>query len=89
MPSGIHDITDASGISIYPNPANTQINISLDNAIQSGSVEIYNMIGELIYQSSLNDRTMSISTAQWTDGLYAVRILTSAGMISKSFAISH
>lgn len=88
--TGIQTIgRDASGLAVYPNPANTTINVSLENTPQNGRIEVYNMVGELVYQSTLNDRTTSISTKQWSDGLYAVRVSTDAGAISQSFAISH
>jgi Secretion system C-terminal sorting domain len=80
---------DASGLAIYPNPANTAINIAMDNIQEAQSIEVYNMLGELVYEASVNDRKITVATAQWTDGLYAVRVKTNAGVISKAFAISH
>jgi len=80
---------DGSGINIYPNPANTGLNISLDNAPVNGTLEIYNTIGEIVYQSSISGKTMVIPTSQWSDGMYAVRVSTDVGTISKSFVVSH
>ena len=90
LSTGISDVKrDASGLALYPNPANGNVNVSLENAPQNGKIEVYNMVGELIYQSALNSKTMSISTGQWSDGLYAVRVTTESGTISRSIAISH
>jgi hypothetical protein len=87
--TGIKNITPASGLSVYPNPANTRLNVVVDNPVSDGKVEIYNTIGELVYQSPINDKTTTIQTSQWNDGLYAVRVSSSSGTVTRCFVISH
>ena len=89
-PNGIHNIkTDGTGLNVYPNPASTTLNISLDNNPVNGTLEVYSTIGELIYQSAITGKTMSIPISQWSDGMYAVRVVTESGTVSKSFVVSH
>jgi hypothetical protein len=58
---------------IYPNPTNAQLNIQSKNEIQK--IEIYNQLGEMVYQSNytLND----VSTL--AKGIYLVRITDDRG----------
>ena len=88
--TGIQNINaNEIAVNVYPNPANTRLNIALENIPADGKVEIYNMMGALIYQTSLHEKNTSISTAGWNEGLYAIRVSTDAGIGSKTFMVSH
>jgi hypothetical protein len=80
---------DQSTVSIYPNPANTNVNLIFGSPPSNGQIEVYNILGELVYQSTINSSKISIATAQWGEGLYAVRISSDIGTVSKSIVISH
>jgi hypothetical protein len=89
LSTGIKNIQpDNMALSVYPNPANTAITVTDDN-IATGKIEIYNAIGDLVYQAAMNDKAVSVVTAQWSEGLYAVRISSGAGTVSKCFVVSH
>jgi hypothetical protein len=88
--TGIQNIASNSfGMTIYPNPANTIMNLKFDNQPMDGNIEIYNVMGEMVYQSNVNDKNVSIPTARWGEGLYAVRVSSDAGTVSRTFIVSH
>lgn len=88
--TGIQNIKpDGTGLNVYPNPASTALNISLDNNPVNGTIEVYSTIGEMIFQSAITGKTMSIPISQWSDGMYAVRVVTESGTVSKCFVVSH
>ncbi len=59
-------------VSIFPNPANDQVRIDL-NEVEAENVEVYNMLGELIYIDSNNGADyLNISTESWVQGIYFV-----------------
>ena len=88
--TGIQNVNaNEIAVNVYPNPANTRLNIALENIPADGKVEIYNMMGALIYQTSLHEKNTSISTTGWNEGLYAIRVSTDAGIGSKTFMVSH
>ena len=65
--TGIQTIkTNSAGLNVYPNPASATLNISLDNNPVNGSIEIYSVIGETVYQSTITGRTMSIPISEWS-----------------------
>jgi endonuclease I len=81
--SGSYIVADASGISdisfnevtFYPNPANEELNISVQNYSGEINVQIYNIIGNLVYseKSNINDNH-KISLSEIDSGIYFVKI---------------
>jgi hypothetical protein len=61
-------------INLYPNPAKSEFNIDVDPSIQNEikSIRIYNLIGELVFSSDTFLKT--ISTANFTSGMYIVKV---------------
>jgi hypothetical protein len=72
----------------YPNPIqnNNILNIYLgDLNNTTGTIEIYSVLGKLIYTESTNSNQLRISTDSFTKGLYLVNV--TSGTIQKSFKI--
>ncbi len=80
---------DQSGMNIYPNPANGNVNVALGSNAVNGTVEVYNMIGQVVYQTTISGTSVNFTTSQWGEGVYAVRATTDSGTISRSFVVSH
>jgi hypothetical protein len=60
---------------IYPNPADYQMTIELDEAPSSYSVQLFDMMGrELVNYTNLSDDRVSIEQQGWGAGLYILRI---------------
>jgi len=63
--------TDYSGYLLYPNPANTQINIHFSNKTkQETQLFIFNEKGEAVLNTTGRDDYFIINTADWPSGLY-------------------
>lgn len=58
-------------ISIYPNPATTNVTIS---GIENGTVTIYAVSGEVVYGSKVNG-TVTINTEDLTTGVYMIEVI--------------
>ena len=79
-------ITYANNITIYPNPASTQVNISFNNITNliGGNINIINSLGQQVATTPITlsgtNTTMSLDT--WGGaGLYFVQILNAQGQI--------
>ena len=77
--NGTFDLSQS--VSLYPNPTNDILNVKLPNNIILSSVEIYNNLGQLVFNSA----ELSFSTSILNDGIYHVKIKTSEGVIHKNF----
>jgi len=79
-------ITYANNITIYPNPANTQVNISFNNIsdLTGGNINIINSLGQQVATTpiTLSGTNTTIPLTTWGGaGLYFVQILNSQGQI--------
>ncbi len=61
-------------VSSYPNPVTDQLHISLGNASGSYSIVAYDMIGKTVHTGSINGSETTISTQNWTNGIYYIKV---------------
>lgn len=69
----VSDNIFAAGLKVYPNPANSEINIKSENNMQIQSVELYNVLGSRVLSTSelTNDR---LDVSGMTSGIYILKI---------------
>lgn len=68
-------------IAIYPIPANDQITISSNQAIQT--IQLYNVSGQLVYQDAKNQSTVSLDLSTYESGAYVLVVGTENGTYEK------
>jgi len=79
---------ELNSISMFPNPAKNQVNLSWNKAEQV-SVKVYNSLGKLMYYSkkqSLLD-PLSIDASRYNSGLYFVSVNSLNGVVTKKLII--
>jgi uncharacterized delta-60 repeat protein len=69
-------------VNAYPNPTSEILNIDFDNVPANASVEVYNMIGELVLKQSLTELNNIINTTQLSNGLYHAKIIGNNKLLS-------
>ena len=73
---GEHGPSTVSGtFTVYPNPANNKLNVEAPEAIEK--IEIYNLIGSLVYCQENCTNKVEISTSGLQSGPYLIRLTTS------------
>lgn len=60
-----------SELSVFPNPAQSNFSITVSNNISN--IEICNVLGELIYSTSISNQHVNIDCSKWSNGLYFIR----------------
>jgi hypothetical protein len=79
-------VTYANNITIYPNPANTQVNISFNNItnLTGGTIKVVNSLGQQVATTPVTlsgtNTTLPLSTWGGT-GMYFVQILNAQGIV--------
>ncbi|PQJ30720.1 hypothetical protein BST92_01700 [Nonlabens arenilitoris] len=64
-----------SGIKVYPNPAVDSFTISMEN-VNGASVQIYNLLGKLIYQTVSSESKFYVNNMDKFDsGIYLVKVV--------------
>jgi hypothetical protein len=79
-------VTYANNITIYPNPANTQVNISFNNItdLTGGNINIVNSLGQQVATTpiTLSGTNTNMQLNSWGGtGLYFVQILNAQGIV--------
>ena len=78
--SPVTDIQEAiptnSSVLIYPNPANTILNIHCQLTIDNCQLMITDVLGNEVYAETLTGIDNSISIAKWSEGVYFYEIRT-------------
>ena len=73
--NGVKELA-SNGISIYPNPTNSILNITISSELSgSTSIEVYDAVGKLVIKESLSTETTTINTSKLTDGIYVFKVI--------------
>jgi hypothetical protein len=82
--TGINEISNFNSFSIYPNPAQTLINIEFENASSKNyTLSIVNVLGQTVYSKQTSDSKLQISVDEFPNGIYTVQVQSKKGMLSK------
>ncbi|HXP51771.1 MAG TPA: T9SS type A sorting domain-containing protein [Bacteroidia bacterium] len=82
-PTGINEINGGSNVqaSVYPNPSHGSFTIALQNAPERSYVNVFNILGENIYQAKLTNDKTQINLNNQSAGIYLYRILDENGKV--------
>lgn len=63
-------------VKTFPNPANHQVTVSVSNPINSGSLDVFDQAGKLVYSKKVEEPTSNItfSTQDLPQGMYTIRV---------------
>lgn len=79
--SGINQLSvNNNQLSIYPNPSSGQFTIKLNGNQNGYTVELYNLLGELVYQFVLSNSQGIIDLSTQPAGMYFVYVKSNAGV---------
>lgn len=85
VPSSVRDITDEVVFNIYPNPNNGVMNVVFGE--EKGTLKIYNMSGEELWQQELRAGINHLETTFLSPGIYLARTETKAGIVTRKITI--
>lgn len=77
-----------SSYSLFPNPSKENLNISSKNAEEINYC-VYNMLGKKILEGKILPGTQSISTGQFSNGVYAIEFVSSNHSNRMNFVVAH
>jgi trimeric autotransporter adhesin len=78
--SGIETLSSMNNINVFPNPANLELNISLNGFVSDMNVSLYNMLDQQILTQSLDgDQLITLNLETVKAGMYILRIREKEG----------
>jgi hypothetical protein len=81
-PTAINEVQgddNTSKVSVYPNPSHGIFNIALQNVTGKSYIEVYNILGEKVYQVQLHSNNTQINIGANAPGIYLYRVITESG----------
>jgi len=87
-PEGIENTNEQALFTISPNPSYGNFFIQMaDNVSYKTEIEIYNVMGEKIYESEINTNNADIDLASHPAGIYFIRIKTESKVVTQKLII--
>jgi len=84
----VNEWKENSGIAVYPNPSNGIFNISSDNKLdKTASVEIYNLMGNIVMQFEWKGENTMINLRNSASGIYIMKVENENGVRFKKIII--
>lgn len=65
---------DANAFTLYPNPANTVLNVNMPNGKTAESYKVYDITGKTLLQGSLSDANSVINIESLANGNYLIKV---------------
>lgn len=93
-PTGIADVSNETNLSVYPNPANSSVNMSFNLAERSEvTLNVYNTLGEIVYSenkgSMVGANLVTINTESFANGMYMVELVAGEIKTVSRMNVSH
>ena len=73
-----------ASLKVYPNPNNGSFTVLLQNSDENAHMEIYNLLGQLVYTTDLTKGNNQISLNTHTAGMYLYKVYTKTGVFISS-----
>lgn len=80
----IEKINMSNGVRVYPNPVS---NVLFVDAIEDSTIEVYNVLGELVYAEVKPVKRNKVLVAGMVSGLYFVKVISSKAVLTKKVLV--
>lgn len=74
---------DESLLKIYPNPFNDQLTINYELKSNAVAIEVYNLIGEKMITTTMNQNQTTINLTGLVDGIYLLHVIDGGEYVTK------
>jgi blue copper oxidase len=76
-------------IKVYPNPVSDMMNIDINEIDQTQPLQlaIYDVLGKIVYASSISQMQSAINTSHWSKGIYTISLSQNQNSIHKKIII--
>ncbi len=82
---GINENGDKGYVSMYPNPASEGVTLTANTTIND--VQIFNAIGQMVYNQTVNAKTASIDLSSLQNGVYFVKTSSALGVATQKLVV--
>jgi hypothetical protein len=89
--TGIEEVSNADGISIYPNPASDYVNIAVPASLASAntSVEVTDALGKLVIKETINTDVTTLRITELKEGIYFFKVISNNQTVKVGKVVKH
>lgn len=80
------DENQTSALKLYPNPAQQSLSLEAEGMTY---IEVYDVLGQLVYQQDAESNNLTLNVSDWTECLYFVKVQTQSGWFIRRVSIVH
>ena len=82
---GSGDLITGVRLNIFPNPASSKLNVSIDDLQNNTVFKVYNVMGKLVMQQQANKTVTELNIAKLPAGIYLLNVNDTKGVRSMKF----
>tara|TARA_B100000780_G_scaffold260923_1_gene212999 strand:+ start:1949 stop:2740 length:792 start_codon:yes stop_codon:yes gene_type:complete len=71
---GVEELANLSDVVVYPNPATTDVTFELTSVNENTNVQIFDLLGNLVYKSTYSKDILMVNTSNFTNGVYIYKL---------------
>ena len=75
LPNATNAVAANSLFRLYPNPANSQVQVELQQIPKNAYLQLYNVQGSLLHSIPITQQTLSINTNGYPTGIYYCKLI--------------
>jgi hypothetical protein len=72
LPAAVEILSPSSSLSIYPNPASNQLNITVSEALIGENYSLYNSVGQLVLTNKIQSTQTTLDISNLAQGTYTL-----------------
>ncbi len=72
LPASVENLSSATSLSIYPNPASNQLNITVSESLLGENYSLYNSVGQLVLTNKIQSTQTTLDISNLAQGTYTV-----------------
>jgi len=74
---GLEEMNSLSDVSVYPNPASTQVSFEFSSANKNCQLQLFDLLGNSVYANSFSQELITINTNRFNNGVYIYKLANS------------
>jgi hypothetical protein len=78
------DDLDHSKITIYPNPTNNMVNITIPESMVGQTITVMNALGQVLHTQIVSNTSFNLNLSNFAKGVYYIQLTSKSGVITKN-----
>jgi hypothetical protein len=89
VPTGINEISNENGITVFPDPATDEVTIKVANQNEEAKIELFNATGQKVgsWQFEAGNKEIKLNVKSFAEGIYFIKVSDGNSLFVKKLMI--